>query len=109
MRDLLAVVQKYPADCKPTSTEPLGSAGGMSGAQFWRMQTARGMLVLRRWPQEHPTPERLRFIHDVLFHVATRGVKFLAVPIRMQTGVSFVSEGDFLWELAPWLPGRADY
>jgi len=81
----------------------------MSGAQFWRMQSARGTLVLRRWPAEHPAPERLRFIHELLFHAARNGVEFLALPIHTSPGNSFVHDGRHLWELAPWMPGLADY
>src|SRR3954447_6586549 len=105
----LEVVRNYPADCQPTLTEPLGFAGGMSGAQFWRMQSPRGTLVLRRWPAEHPTPDRLRFIHEVLFHAARNGIEFLALPIHTSAGNSWVHDGCHLWELAPWMPGVADY
>ena len=99
----------YPPDCQPTRIEPLGAAGGMSGAQFWRITAPRGTLVLRRWPTEHPTPERLRFIHAVLDHAAQRGITFLPVPIRHDDGESFVQHAGHLWELAPWMPGTADY
>jgi Ser/Thr protein kinase RdoA (MazF antagonist) len=81
----------------------------MSGAQFWRVESLGGMHVLRRWPSEHPTPERLRFIHAVLFHAADHGVPFLATPIRTTAGESFVRFDGHLWELAPWMPGTADY
>src|SRR3954467_1698902 len=91
------------------STEALGSAGGMSGAQFWRMQSPRGTLVLRRWPAEHQTPERLQYFHDVLFHAEENGIEFLAVPIRAEANISFISDGAHLWELAPWMPGVASY
>jgi homoserine kinase type II len=90
----------------------------MSGAQFWRLTTVvrgypdpahGGTLILRRWPQEHPTPDRLRFIHAVLRHAAERGVTFLPLPIPAQTGQSFIEQAGHLWELTPWLPGAADY
>jgi hypothetical protein len=81
----------------------------MSGAQFWRMHAPRGTLVLRRWPTEHPTAERLQFIHDVLLHAARNGIEFLAVPIQTSNGLSFVRDAGHLWELAPWMPGKADY
>ncbi len=107
--EIQAIIRKYPAAFHPTRIEPLGAAGGMSGAQFWRIETPQGALMLRRWPTEHPTPERLRFIHSVLFHAAERGVSFLAVPIRTSTGESFVSFDGSFWELTPRMPGTADY
>src|SRR3990172_4401717 len=109
MDEIESILKLYPPDCRPRQIQPLGSAGGMSGAQFWRITAPRGTLNLRRWPQEHPTPERLRFIHAVLDHAAERDIAFLPVPIRATTGESFVSHAGHLWELAPWLPGNADY
>jgi homoserine kinase type II len=125
MHDVLEVFRLYPPDCQPDRIEPLGSVGGMSGAQFWRIATRSsfstedlrgspdpapaGTLILRRWPTEHPTPERLRFIHSVLDHAARRGILFIPLPIRTITGQSFLYHAGHLWELAPWMPGTADY
>ena len=117
MTEVDAVLANYSPDLRPVQIEPnvatsveyLGSAGGMSGAQFWRIQAPRGTFALRRWPTEHPSPERLQFLHGVLRHAASRGCKFLPVPATAQTGQSFVSHGGHLWELAPWMPGVADY
>jgi Ser/Thr protein kinase RdoA (MazF antagonist) len=104
-----SILKYYPFDCQPSQFEPLGNAGGMSGAQFWRIAAPRGTLILRRWPQEHPNPDRLRFIYAVLEHAAQRDITFLPVPIRATTGESFIQNGGHLWELAPWMPGAADY
>lgn len=109
MDDLNPVLSKYPPDCQPTSVESLGSAGGMSGAQFWRVATPRGLMALRRWPREHPTPERLRYIHAVLQHAADHGFGALPLPVTTSAGGTFVTHAGFLWELAPWMPGTADY
>jgi homoserine kinase type II len=109
VREIHEILQHYPPDCQPTRIEPLGNAGGMSGAQFWRLATPRGKLALRRWPTEHPTPERLRFIHAVLAHAASRGITILPIPITTRDGQSFVEHPAHLWELAPWMTGNADY
>ncbi len=109
VHDIQSILNLYPPNCHPTRIDPLGSAGGMSGAQFWRINAPRGTLILRRWPQEHPTPDRLRFIHAVLHHAAQRDIKILPVPIRATTGESFVYHAGHMWELAPWMPGTADY
>jgi homoserine kinase type II len=105
IRDLL---NRYPRDCQPTHIEPLANAGGMSGAKFWRITAPRGTLILRRWPPEHPTPDRLPFIHAVIDHAA-RSLAFLPVPINTRDGQSFTCATGHLWELAPWMPGAADY
>ena len=117
MTEVDAVLANYSATLRPVQIEPfvatsvecLGSSGGMSGAQFWRIQAPRGTLALRRWPVEHPSPERLQFIHGVLRHAASRGCMFLPIPVTAQTGQSFVSYAGHLWELAPWMPGTANY
>lgn len=99
----------YPTDCQPLSLEHLGSAGGFSGATFWRVQSQRGLLCLRRWPVEFPDKERLSFIHAVLEHVHRRGFARIPVPIRTIAGPTFVCTGELLWELSQWLPGKADF
>jgi homoserine kinase type II len=81
----------------------------LSGAEFWRIKTPQGPLVLRRWPREHPTPQRLRFIHAVLEHAQQCGLAVLPVPIHADDGNSFVVVEEHLWELTKWLPGSADY
>ena len=109
LRQIQTIVRQYPSNFQPTHVEPLGAAGGMSGAQFWRIESPSGILVLRRWPSEHPSPDRLRFIHRVLFHATERGLPFLPTPIRTTTGESFVIYDGHLWELNPWMPGKADF
>ncbi len=103
------VLEQYPFSTPPAECSPLGSAGGMSGAQFWRLVLPTTTLILRRWPQEHPSPPQLRFIHAVLQHAAAHGCNFLPLPLTTRTGESFVKHAGYLWELAPWLPGTADY
>jgi homoserine kinase type II len=109
MIDVFAVLANYPPDCRSTQIDALGAAGGMSGARFWRIASPRGQLVLRRWPSEFPPPDRLRFIHAVIRHAAARGCRFLPVPITTLGGQSFVGHAGYLWELAPWMPGAADF
>ena len=57
--------------------DPLGSAGGFSGARFWRVESAAGQLCLRCWPREHPTRDRLEQIHRVLRHAHSSGLLFV--------------------------------
>jgi homoserine kinase type II len=108
MDELRVLLDSYPSKYRATRIEPLGNAGGMSGAKFWRITTSAGALMLRCWPTEHPTSDRLRFIHAVIQHAAL-AVDFLPVPIKANDGGSFLSVGGHLWELAPWLPGAANY
>ncbi len=109
LRDIHTIVRQYPANFQCDRAEPLGAAGGMSGAQFWQLDAPAGKLVLRRWPEEHPPADQLRFIHEALFHAASRGISFVPTPILTTTGRSFIPFEGHLWELMPWMPGVADY
>jgi Ser/Thr protein kinase RdoA (MazF antagonist) len=109
LRDIQTIVRNYPPKFQPARIDPLGAAGGMSGAQFWRIESSARPLMLRQWPTEHPSPERLRFIHDVLFHAVAHGVPFVPAPIRTALGESFTQVGGHLFQLEPLLPGAADY
>lgn len=108
-KEFREVLKAYPADCQPETVESLGSAGGFSGARFWRIHAQRGLLCLRRWPSEHPTVERLEFIQAVLWHVDQQGFDLapLALPAASRKG--YVRHGGTLWELTPWLAGKANY
>ena len=89
--------------------ECLGSAGGFSGARFWRIVTPAGRFCLRRWPAGHPSPERLRFIHAALLRAQAAGLDFVPAPLSTDQGHTFVRRDGALWELTAWLPGEADY
>jgi homoserine kinase type II len=103
------VLGRYPQAYQPSLVEYLGSAGGFSGADFWRVTVADGLLCLRRWPAEHPTVGQLSEIHRVLAHVFRAGVRVVPAPMPTVDGSTFVRCGARLWELARWLPGVADY
>lgn len=103
------VLVAYPYDCQPRQATFLGGAGGFSGALFWRLETDRGSLCLRCWPREHPSRERLEFIQAVLWHVSQEGFRRLPLPLETRTHAGYICESGRLWELAPWLPGQADY
>ena len=104
-----AVLACYPAAHPAGRVEPLGNAGGFSGARFWRVESAGGTLCLRGWPPEHPTPQGLCQIHAVLLHVARAGLRIVPAPLPTGSGSSYVEWGGRLWELAPWMPGEANY
>lgn len=111
MQSVDFVLNHYPSDCRPGQIQSLGSAGGFSGAEFWKISSSRGWLCLRRWPSEHPSQGRIEFIHRLLEHVVQEGFTLVPSPIVLSTDSSqtyLKHEGHF-WELAPWMPGKADY
>ncbi len=107
--DLVSLLAAYPSVGRPTALHPLGGAGGFSGAQFWRVETAHGLFCLRRWPTEYPQASDLDFIHSVLRHAASRGFLLAAVPLETSCGETYLTRSGHLWEVAPWMPGKADF
>jgi len=108
-RDYLSVLSAYPLKCQPLTADYLGGAGGFSGARIWRIRSARGLLCLRRWPQQHPPRHHLEFIQALLWHVDREGVDIVPVPIESNLRAGYVEHAGFFWELTPWMPGEADY
>lgn len=104
-----SVLAQYPGDWRDARIEPLGSAGGFSGAALWRIRTHEDDLCLKRWPAEHPTEDHLRFIHSVLLHVRRQGLHWVAAPMANRWGTTWVVSAGRFWELTPWLPGKADF
>lgn len=103
------VLASYEARWQPVSIEYLQAAGGFSGARLWRLETLGDPLCLRCWPAEYPTQERLEFIQAVLWQVAQEGLRIVPVPIETRSRVGYVRQDGHFWQLAPWLPGRADF
>ena len=106
---LRTVLNAYSGDLQSGAIEPLGAAGGFSGARFWRITARHGSFCLRQWPSEHPSAERLGYIHRLLRHVHDRGFHVVPLPIPTRSAATFVAHGGRLWQLEPWLTGVADY
>ncbi len=102
------ILRLYGDDCRPSAVEPAADEG-FSGALLWHISAPRGPLCLRRWPREHPTPERLEFIQAVLWHVDQEGFHRLPLPIETRHHHGYLWHAGHLWELTPWLAGQPDY
>lgn len=89
--------------------EPLGGAGGFSGAQFWKVVAGAETWCLRLWPPEQPDEMRLAWLHQVLFFAAERGFTRLPLPRRTAEGKSWVTSPLGHFELVPWIAGQADF
>ncbi len=106
---LAAVLSHYPADCQPLSLERIaGTAAGLSGAAVWRMETPRGPLCLRCWPEEGPSPERLAWIQSVILQAQAQGFSLLPAPVATRRGQGSLTLDGQLWSIENWMPGEAD-
>ncbi len=90
------------------SLTPLGNHGGFSGARLWRVEAGGASFCLRAWPPGDPTPERLRWLHDLMSAARAAGLAFVPAVVPVG-GATFVAHAGRLWELIAWLPGRADF
>ncbi len=92
------------------SIKALGSAGGFSGARFWRITCRERVYCLRQWPVADQTRgDHLAWSHAVLRQARSAGCDFVPVPLRAADGNSRVSRDGHWWQLEPWMPGRADF
>ncbi len=103
------VVNAFPVLSDLQQHRYLGNAGGFSGAALWSLQASERWFCLRQWPEHHPDPERLARLHSLLLHVVREGFSLVPVPLVTRTGGTWWSSEGRLWELTPWLPGKADF
>lgn len=103
------VLRNYPAALVHGEIVSLGNHGGFSGARLWRIQAGAAALCLRAWPPGNPDAERLAAIHRHMQAARAAGVECVPALHRTLGGATWVEHSDRLWEVAGWLPGRADF
>jgi Ser/Thr protein kinase RdoA (MazF antagonist) len=104
---IAALLDHYAAGVRPLGpVEPLGNAGGLSGAKLFRFRSGRGQLVARRWPDAGRSLADLAIIHGQLRKAGDLG--FVPVPLLALDGRTAIEFAGHVWEIAPWLAGTAD-
>ena len=106
--EVAALLAYFPTVYQPSRIRALQNAGGYSGAQFWKLDTASGPCCLRRWPQE-TSRNRLNWIHEVVVQANAAGLREIPVPLINAQGKRLTHWQQHDWELAPWMPGRANF
>lgn len=109
LRRHLDILCNYHDDFVANGTEALGSVGGYSGATFWKIHGKNSSFCLRRWATKYPTLERLQFIHAVQWYAQEEGFVKFPMPVDTIDGMSYVSDGEYFWQLEPWMNGKADF
>jgi Ser/Thr protein kinase RdoA (MazF antagonist) len=105
--NLSELLQPWGDSCRPEGPPELPPEPGFSQANVVRIQTARGPLALRGWPNPGLSRQRIEGLHRLLQHVAD--CVPVAVPLTTRTGSSLIEYNGQLWQLEPWMPGVADY
>ena len=98
---------RYPPFLRPTQPPtPLGNAGGISGSDLWRVEASDGPLMLRAWPTDGPSRERIDQIHRWL--VPLRRFAWVATPLADLQGQTRETQAGRSWEITSFLSGQAD-
>ncbi len=103
------VLSQYPHGGGATPVQFLGSAGGFSGAQLWKLATPQGDWCLRGWPPGSIDPARLTWIHNNLSQIVRAGCRIVPRALPTREGATLVAYDGRLWDLSPWLSGAANY
>lgn len=107
MTQFAAMIHNWISDPDGALIRPV-QGGGFSGARLWRVQYRERLFVLRQWPAKVPAG-RLIGIHEMQRYLARRGLPVPAPIPTSATGQTCVEALGAQWELAPWMPGTADY
>ena len=102
---------RFAGSLRRTGDAVLCTAGGLSGAEVWRIPTTAGVFALRAWPTQIVTDEQPEWIAGVLRAAAKAGCRKVPVPLLLaedpRRTCAYVD--DRRWQLEPWMPGTADY
>ena len=104
-----SILARYPQRYRALRLEPLGGAGGFSGATIVRVETEIGNYCLRGWPVDSLSRKRILGLHRLLEFVCQQGITQVSVPVFSEDGSTLVTAQNRFWQLEPWMPGKADF
>jgi len=110
--DLVAargVLREFGFDPSTAQIECPEAACGFSGALILRVQHDGAWWCLRRWPRRGLPARRIAGLHHFAGWLRQAGVQEIAVPVVSPRGESLVDHQGHLWQIEPWMPGRADF
>lgn len=88
--------------------QALGNAGGFSGSQLWRIESAYGTFCLRAWPAGR-TAADLQPVHRWMLQARLAGLTFVPAVLPAANGATCIATAGRCWELTTWQPGRGDF
>lgn len=104
------VLLQYPFAGAVRGLGPLGGSGGFSGATLWRIEADfEAPLCLRAWPGDFSAIDRLEQIHRWMVLGRGAGLAYLPAIRTTIAGATWVCHSGRLWEVAQWMPGKADF
>lgn len=105
---IASILSHYPTVASDLIWQPLGSAGGYSGAHLWEGRDSHGQrYALKAYPTDFP-PDRLLTIHR-LMRQAWMTLPFVPVVEPTRDFSTIVVRHGRVWDLTSWMPGIADF
>ena len=109
LRAVAPVLATFGQDLRDCRVERPRQASGFSGALILRVSRAERIWCLRRWPRKGLGRPRLMALHDLLRSLGATGIGVLPTPCVTDAGRTLVEHDGWLWQLEPWMPGKADF
>ena len=106
IKTIRTVLSEYPKDRRIGKIYPLAHKAGLSGAEYWMVETGAGLFCLRGQPQETASINHLQYIQAVLWHTVFEGFDLVPLPSETREHKGVVEYDGRLWELLPWLEGQ---
>lgn len=87
----------------------LGSRGGFSGAQIWRLSGPVHDFRLKAWPAHDVSAVQLGCIHQLIEEARASGLDFLPKVVLTTSGASVLEFDGRRWDVATWQRGWANF
>lgn len=99
----------YPPNIECVRWEAVGP-GGLSGAPIFRGTTSDGRVLCRKaHSRKHINGRQLERVHGWMRGARAAGLAFVPKVESTLAGETWTFDGNYLWEIIEWLPGRADF
>ncbi len=108
MNELRELMPHWKIDPRDVAATPFQAAGGFSGSRHWKIQYGIHSLLLKQWPAAWDA-DRINTFHPVQWLLALNKLPVSAPLMTRDKPKTTVSYQGREWELAPWMPGSADY
>ncbi len=93
----------------PARITGLGSRGGFSGAEIYRVEIDSDLLCLKAWPERDIDADRLERMHALISQARRAGLSFVPDVRNQVDGSTTAFAGGRYWDLTTWMPGAADF
>lgn len=108
MNDLCELMPNWRIDPRDVVITAYKPAGSFSGSRLWKVSYGIYSLLLRQWPAGW-SMEKIGTSHLLQWLLAREGLPVPAPRMTIDKPRTTVTYQAREWELAPWMPGTANY